>query len=938
MNSAELDALGRRIERLTVAPGDISMPFTRFFAPILFRIGWRPKSSIDAVQLLLTRMRGQVLDDDGDELPSAESLLERAMDELDDNVRSIERATIVNKRVLTAQSGWLRRLYEVLVHAERALEGRAGNQPGDAPSGAPDPARLARVVDDALLAPPLALVGSRALEQSAKAEAAPNEQEDEQDDEMNSGDSANPPAAVPPDPTRVLELQLDTIDHLLDAARSEHRLFARKRRLLEAARQLLLETSAALELDSDGVESRLQSIARQVTRIDRIEALGVSGDVSLLHQARTAVARGQPDRLYATLQAIDSAALLSGDHEVAARTGQALERLRDAGTDGPAAAQTSLLRSAEEILGVDVVAGIRTGFTTARGGSDSDEDLAKKTTHSVDSWMFDLFRKHVAPGAENSALAAALAVDGCFDLGGAVIPVRVKEDVIRRTAVPFPTQELYLSPARTPQDLPNAVIGDPRSVLLDLAAGRLLARRYIRKTVEQRERTVLQGEVRVYVVDGSTSMLGARAYMRDAILVCELATLMKRMTHQAHTTRVVLFYRYFTSKLGPIVRIDNPEGALQAVHEIMANPQTGGTDIEKALIASMETVREARENDRDLARAQIVLITDGAARVSSEGVAEARARIGGDLPVGVSVIALGEENRALRKLVSQQRAAGERAFYHFIPDEFLHQIARGDVDGGAPVHMPRVPWLRVTGERPGDKSGASSEAQVATLLGERVGGLLEELADIERVRDRAALRDLDDETRTRRLSQLEEQPGTELMLRSDATPGPEDTESLADDEDIDEQNPLRGEGQRAAVEAVHRDRRALARRYQHWFPDSILDAVRPAHSQAMAVMPPEPGTIQHEDLESVLVVLATIAEVVELIEDSELSRQADAIELLERMLPDARLSPARWHAILATYPVQVGGLLQAVHASVRWGAFWRIEAPHIAHPAGDRGM
>ena len=908
MSSAEIDTLGRRIERLTVAPDDISMPFTRFFAPILYRIGWRPKSSIDAVRTLLARMRGQQIDEDGKQLPSPEQLLERALGELDDNVRSIERATVINKRALTAQAGWLRRLYEVLVHAERALLAGPGETDETAgPQG--EPTRIARVVDDALLTPPLVLGASRPQDDD---DDSADMQDDQSDGDHSDGDGdgqSRPPAARP-DPTRVLELQLDTIDHLLDAARGEHRLFARKRRLLEAARQLLLETSAALELDADGVESRLQSIARQVTRIDRVEALGLSGDVSLLHQARTALARGQPDRLHAALQAIDSAALLRGDHEVAARAGEALARLRegaDTADNTPAAVQSSMLRSAEEILGADVVAGIRSGFSAARGDSSDGGQKGAKMTHGIDTWMFDLFRKHIAPGAENSSLAAALAVDGCFDLGGAVIPIRVKEDIIRRTAVPFPTEDLHLTPARDPTDLPNAVIGDPRSVLLDLAAGRLLARRYIRQSVEQRERTVLQGEVRVYVVDGSTSMLGARAYMRDAILVCELATLMKRMTHQAHTGRVVLFYRYFTKKLGPITRIDNPERALQAIHDIMADPQTGGTNIESALIASMDTVREARAGDlargHDLARAQIVLITDGASRVSIERVIAARERIGDDLPVGVSVIALGEENRALRELVSRQRARGERAFYHFMPDTFLHQIADGDIDNDMPLHMPLVPWLRVPDESP---DGGSTEAQIADLLNQRVGGLLDELADLERVRDHDALRDLDEDTRARRL----ERPG--------------------DDDD------LAGEGERAAVEAMHRDRRALGRRYRHWFPDSVLDSHRSQNAQALAVMPPESDTVQHDDLESVLVVLATIAEVVELIEDSELSRQADAIDLLERMLPDARLSPARWHAILGTYAVQVGGLLQAVHVSVRWGAFWRIEAPHIDHPARDR--
>lgn len=885
---AELDAIGRRIERLTVEPGAIAMPVTRLFAPLLFRIGWRPRSRIDKVRLLFARMRGQTherpetsgddhrgeRDTPGKPLPSAERLLEQAVKELDDNLRSVERATVVNQRALVAQAAWLRRLYEVLVHANRAI--LSGHERTSA--------RIGRVVDDALLSPPLS------LGKAIPADQAHTENVDSTNRRQTDGrDVDHEMDGNRPDSTRVLELQLDTIDHLLDAARDEHRLFARKRRLLEAARQLLLETSAALDLDHDGVHRRLQSVARQITRIDRMQALGLRGDVSLLHQARTALARGQREPLFAALLSLEQAALTRGDAEVAERTGDALGRLGDQAAPSVEAAQASVLRSAKQSFGADVVAQVEAGFSEARGGSNAASEKFGPNT-GFDSWMFDLFRDHIAPGAERSSLAAALAVDGCFDLGGAMTPVRIQENRIRRTAVPFPTQDLTLIPAEGPVDLPHAVIGDPRSVLLDLAAGRLLARRYIREHVEKRERTVLLGEIRVYVLDGSSSMLGARAYMRDAILVAELATLMKRMTHQADTGRVILFYRYFTKELGPLVRIDSSEVALEAIREVMADPSTGGTDIESALIASMDTVRGARERDQDLARAQIVLITDGASPVSEQRVHEAREQIS-DMTVGVSVIALGEENRALRKLVARQRARGERAFYHFLPDSFLQQIARGDIDGDIPIHMPHVPWME------------GSPADIVRELDQRVGGLLDELAQLERERDRAAMRELGAFERARRLGTL-------------------DDGSEADSVD----NILAGEGNRASLEAMHRDRRALAMRYARWFPQ----AIDTRNDRAQAVMPPEPGTLEHADLESVLVVLATIAEVVELIDESELARQADAIELLERMLPDARLSPARYHGILTTYAGQVAGMLRVVHATVRWGEWWRLERPEIA--------
>ena len=44
---------------------------------------------------------------------------------------------------------------------------------------------------------------------------------------------------------------------------------------------------------------------------------------------------------------------------------------------------------------------------------------------------------------------------------------------------------------------------------------------------------------------------------------------------------------------------------------------------------------------------------------------------------------------------------------------------------------------------------------------------------------------------------------------------------------------------------------------------------------------------------------------------------ADAIELLERLLPDARLTPARYRRVLHEHPPAVASALAALHAAVR---------------------
>lgn len=111
------------------------------------------------------------------------------------------------------------------------------------------------------------------------------------------------------------------------------------------------------------------------------------------------------------------------------------------------------------------------------------------------------------------------------------------------------------------------------------------------------------------------------------------------------------------------------------------------------------------------------------------------------------------------------------------------------------------------------------------------------------------------------------------------------------------------EGQRARREALDRDRRALAARFLRWFP-------RPVEGTARA------NQAGSEDAEAAMLLLSTVAEVASELGGSELSRQADAIELLERLLPDARLTPARWQAVLAEEAARLSPALAAVHAAV----------------------
>ncbi|WP_394832569.1 VWA domain-containing protein [Pendulispora rubella] len=595
-----------------------------------------------------------------------------------------------------------------------------------------------------------------------------------------------------PETTRALELELALVDHLLDGARTETRLLGRRRQQLLAARQVLLDVAAALPLDAGAVAARSAYVAQQIAWLDRLQAAGLQADVDLIHQARQASRTGDVRLLYAGLRALQD----SGDAELGPAASRALGGLRGC---RPLEISESLERSARETFGAVV------------------------------------FR-------DDATRACALAVDGAFELGAPMTPVRVDEERRRLRAVRFPTPAMQLVSARGAEDLRDALITDPRALLLDLAAGRLLSRRFIREEVERRSRVVMTSEVRVYVLDGSTSMQGNRARMRDAIVLAELATLRKRLEDPGHV-RPMLYFRYFTKELGDIVRVSTPAEVDQAMVGISSTVREGGTDIERALLASFAMIAQAKASDPALARAQIVLVTDGCAPVNEPQVTQARESLG-DLPIGVSVIALGEENPVLRALVAQQRTRGERAFYHFMDDAQLEGICSGA------------------------QLGPSLHADIAPE--QEIGLLLDELELIARRRDQSALEDLELEADARREAGLE----------------PSDTT----------------EGERAHTEALYRDLRALEQRFARWFPD-------PAAA-------PVPMAIEPEEEEAVYVALAAIAEVLDVVGGTELHRRADAIALLERLLPDARLTPATYARTVSSGSERITTALRAVHQAV----------------------
>jgi hypothetical protein len=831
--SGALERLSARIERIAMDPSPPRALLVRLMGPLLRAVGSRPGFGLSRVQALLAELQtpaGALRDTPLDRLAA------EAVEELERNVAGVEQIASTAGRAPIAHAAWLRRLHGVVASAVSAAS---------APEDALEK-RVGRALDPVfLLAPLRPLAGAR-----------------------EGGDDKERPKTHAP--KRPIEIELSAIDIVLDLARGESAFLSRKRRLFEAARQLLLAAGAALPLAADAIEARRKHIAEGIVRIDRLEAAGISPDVSLLHQAKAALARGEVDKLYTALIALDGQALGALDGAVGRRTGAAIDRLRRyAGALDPASDQAraaSLSRSSRELFGERVIETVEEAYAEAR-----------VSVKLEDEHMDKLARSYFKEGGERASFAGMAASDGWIEVGGGLSPVKITELVPEVRTVAFPTPELTLRPVEDVSDLPNAVIEHPALLLLALAEGTLLSRKYVLRQNVPRARTVRTGEVRVYVLDGSGSMLlfgsgGARARMRDAIMVAELATLARRLRdRRAH--RAVLFYRYFDTVVGPITRVASPEEAHAAMRDVICQVRTGGTDIERALIASFAQVQEAKDLDPELARGQVVLITDGDASVREERIEAARKAAG--IPVGLSVIALGMENLALRQLVARQRAAGERAFYHFMSDDQLLAIVTGHVDRGPALHLVRA-------DSEPSPSPATSVANRVKELEALLGDLLDELAAIEQKRH-AALVDAETDRHAHEGS----------------------TRAALSELGVEAAPP--DEGALARREAIDRDFRGLELRFSRWFPEP---------GEPGGALPAE-GSPDRADLEAVLVVLETVAEIVELVGGSSFARRADAIDMVERLLPDATLSPGRYQAVLQAFAGVVADRLRAVHAVVK---------------------
>jgi hypothetical protein len=477
------------------------------------------------------------------------------------------------------------------------------------------------------------------------------------------------PQAAPP------SARLAVAEFLAQRSRENVDDSVQKRRDLDMAHELLLRMSA----DATHDRERLKRVRLEVASA-RDRARSAAGVRSLLELARHVrhVARRDPRTAYRSMRAFYERAVEAGDTEAAALGAKAVAALLPSGAGLKAAVDRSEARrrlgwrepSTPPTPEAPLPAGGRTG-------------LDDKVADSLAELAFSLGHD------ELDALQLAAGTARLFDiddaLGEEYVEAELKATRPVQRRVPYPTQLMSYEFTHSLDDLNHFVVSNPQSLLLDLASGQQMVRAYLEEEPPPKPKRMKKTAVRVYVLDASGSMFGARARFRDAILIAELNAI--RVKARAGLPFDPLYYCFFNDSPTDLNRVDTGAHATHQITRLFAeSPAEGQTDISLALMSAFESIGQAQGRDPYLARATVVLVTDGEDGIDLELVRRTRKPFS-VLDISLSFISLGEENADLKSLVLEQRQGGGRAFYHHLSDAEI-TAARSDFDSAWRTLLP----------------------------------------------------------------------------------------------------------------------------------------------------------------------------------------------------------------------------------------------------------
>jgi hypothetical protein len=444
---------------------------------------------------------------------------------------------------------------------------------------------------------------------------------------------------------------------------------AGKRRDLDLAHELLLRAHAIEKGDRDRLRRMRLDVAAARERVRASPVVRSLNDL-IRHVRHTA--RRDPRTAYRSLKALYERAVEAGDGELARIARDAvgsmlppLEQLKPLVEQTRLKQQLGWKEPGPTASGIEQLDPLPAGGTP--GGDPADDVLAQLA--------FDL---------NEEKLEALELASGCarfFDVEDTLTEEIVEAELTQtRTVyrrVTHPTQTMTYEFTNSLDELHNFVVQSPSMLLYDLASSRQTVRAYLEEEPPPKSKRIKKTAVRVYVLDASGSMHGPRARFRDAILIAELNAL--RVKARQGVPFDPLYFSYFNDSPTELARVDNGAEATRQIEKLFGqSPAEGQTDISLALMSSFESIRSAQGRDPYLARATVVLVTDGEDAVDLELIRKTRRPFEG-LDISLSFISLGEENPDLRSLVLEQRRVGGRAFYHHLADSEIG-VARTEFD------------------------------------------------------------------------------------------------------------------------------------------------------------------------------------------------------------------------------------------------------------------
>ncbi len=503
------------------------------------------------------------------------------------------------------------------------------------------------------------------------------------------------------------------------AARAQQNVIdsAQKRRDVDLAYELVLRMSADAKEDRDRVRKLRIELGVARERVRRSPAVR-SLDELLRHLRHTA--RRDPRTAYQSLRALYDRAVEGGDEAVAKVAADAIAA-SIADTSPSALIERE---QARRVLGWREPTRPEGGEKLAPGGKKGVEDQLGDVLAKVAFALDD---------DEQRALELAAGAGRFFDVEDTLSEELVEAETTAtrpvQKRVTYPTQLMSYEFATSFDQVHSFVVSHPGTVLLDMASGRQMVRSYLEEEPPPKPRKVKKTAVRVYVLDASGSMHGARARFRDAILIAELNAM--RVKAKVGLPFDPLYFSFFNDSPTELNRIDSGTEATRQIEKLFAqSPAEGQTDITLALMSAFESISRAQGRDPYLARATVVLVTDGEDGVDLELIRRTKKPFEG-LDIALSFISLGEENVDLKSLVFEQRAQGGRAFYHHLSDAEI-QLARTEFDSAWRTLLPNdapvgrdlldklAPHLealeQIAAGRPSSGKLARSELQFDTLF------------------------------------------------------------------------------------------------------------------------------------------------------------------------------------------------------------------------------